>query len=102
MSESTPSDLFPRAHLHDGAWVWNSNDRAVPADIAATWHTDGLITTRQHDATTTLRERQTHEFLARYRATGAEPTDEERFEMRAAFGEGVTVIDILSGREHHT
>ena len=41
------------------------------------------------------REAQTAEFLASYRH---EVTEEERTEMRAAFGTGATVVDIISGK----
>jgi hypothetical protein len=44
-------------------------------------------------------DRVTAEFLEEYRANDAPPSDEEMFEMRAAFGEGETVVNVITGRK---
>lgn len=50
-------------------------------------------------ATTMAREQEVAESLAEYRKNSRPVTEEERMEMRAAFGEGVTVVNILTGEE---
>jgi hypothetical protein len=42
------------------------------------------------------------EFAAAYHAMRPEPSGEEAFEMRAAFGPGVEVVDVFTGRRHRT
>ena len=42
------------------------------------------------------------ESAAAYHAMRLEPSGEEAFEMRAAFGPGVEVVDVFTGRRHRT
>lgn len=55
------------------------------------------------DATRAERDRETDAFLAEYRERmkNHKPSEEELFEMRAAFGPGETVVDVLSGQIYH-
>lgn len=50
-------------------------------------------------ATTKARDEQVHKELEEYRATKRSYTEEELNEMRAAFGKGTTVRDIITGEE---
>lgn len=50
-------------------------------------------------ATTKARDEQVHKELEEYRATKRSYTEEELNEMRAAFGVGTTVRDIITGEE---
>ena len=47
------------------------------------------------------RKRQNDEFFARYREAqkNRQPSAEEMFEMRAAFGPGAEVVDVITGRK---
>ena len=75
-----------------GAAFWNSNGRIIPADAAEILsYTDFPFSLEE---TNRAREAQTAKFLENYHH---ETTAEEKAEMRAAFGEGTTVVDILSG-----
>ena len=49
------------------------------------------------EATRAAREAETAAFLEEYRKNYQGPTEEEKIEMRAAFGEGETVVDIITG-----
>lgn len=51
------------------------------------------------EATTRAREQEVAESLAEYRKNARPVTEEERMEMRAAFGEGTTVVNVLTGEE---
>lgn len=51
------------------------------------------------EATTRAREQEVAESLAEYRKNARPVTEEERMEMRATFGEGATVVNILTGEE---
>ena len=48
-------------------------------------------------ATQAAREIEVEEALAEYRATWRPPSGEQLAEMRAVFGEGATVVDVLAG-----
>ena len=50
------------------------------------------------EATRAARQAETAAFLEEYRKNYEGPTEEERAEMRAAFGEGETVVDIITGQ----
>lgn len=50
-------------------------------------------------ATRTAREAEDRAFLAEYRAQRRAPSAEELAEMRATFGEGATVVDVLTGEK---
>lgn len=49
------------------------------------------------EATRTAREAEDAAFLAEYQARRKSPSAEELAEMRAAFGAGATVVDVLTG-----
>ena len=51
------------------------------------------------DATAAAREAEVAQELAAYRATKRSRSPQELAQMRAAFGPGATVVDILSGEK---
>ena len=78
----------------DGAAKWKSSGNYLPADVVEKLTFAGADFFSA-EATAKKREAQRAEFLANYRH---EVTEEERSEMRAAFGPGATVVDIISGK----
>jgi hypothetical protein len=62
------------------------------------------ITRDEHRHSTVSRKWETQAFLDAYRERMANhvPSDEERFEMRAAFGEGVEVVNVITGKVTRT
>ena len=50
------------------------------------------------DKTVEAREVEDAQFIKNYIAQHRGPSDEEIIEMKAAFGEGTTVIDVLTGK----
>ena len=79
---------------------WKSNGQIPPADAIVDYGIDNLpnFNAETHTAT---RKSEDAAFFARYREAQrkAGPPSEERLaEMRAAFGTGVTVVDVISGR----
>lgn len=80
----------------NGAAFWNSNGNYLPADCAEILsHTDFPFSLEE---TAKAREAQTAAFLEDYRKSYTEPGEEEKAEMRAAFGTGSTVVDIITGK----
>lgn len=92
---------FDRSHLVDGALVWQSNGQHPFDDMLATWVALGFTTETIRQATAVARAQAVRRFLADYRAAQAARTPEqiaeERAEMRAAFGPGETVVNVLTG-----
>lgn len=80
----------------NGAAFWNSNGNYLPADAAEKLaHTDFPFSLEE---TAKAREAQTAAFLENYRKTYTGPSEEEKNEMRAAFGAGTTVVDAITGK----
>lgn len=50
------------------------------------------------DETVEARDAEDTQFIKNYMAQNRNPSDEELLEMKAAFGEGATVIDVLTGK----
>ena len=83
-----------RTNIGGGAF-WNSNGNYLPADCAEILsYTDFPFSLEE---TARAREAQTAAFLENYRKNYTGPSEEEKAEMRAAFGTGTTVVDIISG-----
>ena len=53
------------------------------------------------DATQRARDKEVDESIAEYRRNARPATQEELMEMRAAFGPGETVVDILTGQTYY-
>lgn len=98
------TDKFADQEMHfnaEGALVWNSNDRCLMQDAMEELLADGSVVQSQVDITARVRDEQNSAFIAEYREAQANRTPEqiaeERFEMRAAFGPGETVVNVFTG-----
>lgn len=82
---------------HDGVIRWNSNGHVPPADCVDLAIHIGLPVSLA--ASTAARDKETAEFLAEYRKanTGRKLSAEERYEVRAAYGPGVKVRNVITG-----
>lgn len=78
-----------------GAISWKSNGRYLPDDYCEKLEYTGYPFSRE--ATAAARQAQVAEELAEYRRNYRGPSDADLEEMRAAFGEGTKVIDVLAG-----
>ena len=79
----------------NGAAFWNSNGNYLPTDAAEVLsYTDFPFSLEE---TAKARDAQTAAFLENYQKNYTGPGEEEKAEMRAAFGEGTTVVDVISG-----
>lgn len=79
----------------DGAIKWNSNGRYLMDDFCEKLEYAGYDFSRE--ATAKKRDAQNEESLAEYRRNYKELSAEELAEARAAFGEGTTVVNVLTG-----
>jgi hypothetical protein len=75
--------------------AYNRIGRVVMNDIAKKIKLAGLPI--DIDATIEAREKEVDEYLSEYRRNYKGVSEEEKNEMRSAFGEGAKVRDIISG-----
>ena len=81
----------------DGAIKWNSNGRYLMDDFCEKLEYAGYAFSRE--ATAKKREAQNAESLAEYRRNDKGLTGEALAKARAAFGEGTTVVNVLTGKK---
>ena len=79
----------------NGAAFWNSNGRYLPADTAEILSYTTFPFSLEE--TNKAREAQNAAFLEDYRKSYTGPSEEEKAEMRAAFGTGSTVVNVITG-----
>lgn len=89
-----------KAEFKDGAWRWKSSGNVPPTEIVNFWAAAGFITAEAAVASLRVSRMESDAALERYREwRNKTPYDaEEIAEMRAAFGEGEEVVDILTGK----
>ena len=93
MQERADNDEI-RTNIGGGAF-WNSNGNSLLADCAEILsHTDFPFSLEE---TTRAREARTAAFLENYAKNYKGPSEEEKAEMRAAFGAGATVVNVITG-----
>ena len=83
----------------DGVLRWTSNDQVPFPDMVEKFIEAGYPASLE--ACKAAREADCAAFAKRYREMRAREgySAEERFEMRAAFGEGETVVDVVTGEK---
>ena len=81
----------------DSAIRWNSNGRYLMDDFCEKLEYAGYAFSRE--ATAKKRDAQNEESLAEYRRNDKGLTGEALAEARAAFGEGTTVVNVLTGKK---
>lgn len=78
---------------------WKSNNSVPPQEVLDFWKYIG----KRFNMTKSVaaRERETKDFLKEYRKRmeNYEHSAEEMAEMRAAFGEGATVVNVITGKK---
>ena len=81
----------------DGAIRWESNGRYLMDDFCEKLEYAGYAFSRE--ATAAKRDAQNAESLAEYRRNDKGFSREELAEAREAFGEGTTVVNVLTGKK---
>ena len=81
----------------NGAIRWKNNGNYLMDDYCEVLEYAGYPFSRE--ATKAARDAQVAEQLAAYRANPPMMTDEYIAEMRAAFGNGTSVVDVISGKQ---
>ena len=80
---------------------WVSSDRCIPHDIMLDLKRYGMVDAITVETTRIVEREETDRVIEEYKKNranrSAEEIAEERYEMRAAFGPGETVVNILTG-----
>jgi hypothetical protein len=73
----------------------------IPRDILAVLFVAGKITEAQHSNGINFQQKQQEERIAEYvkQQQNKEYSEEELFEMRAAYGKGATVVNVITGKK---
>jgi hypothetical protein len=90
--------FFDDTYLSNVVPHWKSNNQIPPKDILEFWAYCGHPF--DFEQAEIARELETDRFLEEYRARMANhvPSGEELYEMRAAFGPGETVVNVITGQ----
>jgi len=80
----------------EGAWRWNSSKRVPFDDMLETWNLSDADLKASREA----RDKDNTEFIREYRNRMANHvySSESLYEMRAAFGKGARVVNIITGK----
>ena len=79
----------------NGAIAWKSSGNYLPDDYCEKLEVAGFPFSRE--ATGAAREAQVEVELAEYRKNYRGPSEEDMREMRRTFGEGATVVNVITG-----
>ena len=82
----------------DGVVRWTSNNRVMPKDCREILSHTAYRDLFSEEASRAAENAETAAFLESYRKNYTGPSEEEKAEMRAAFGTGSTVVDIITGK----
>lgn len=98
------TNFASQASFVDGVMRWNSNDRVPPEEYVDMAIKEGYpVDKAKCDA---ARSVDLKAFLASYRKAQAERSPEQiaeqRMEARAAMGEGVKMVNIITGEKYTT
>lgn len=81
----------------DGVARWTSNNRVMPKDCREILSHTAYRDLFSEEASRAAEDAETAAFLESYRKNYTGPSEEEKAEMRAVFGTGTTVCDIITG-----
>lgn len=81
----------------DGVVRWTSNNRVMPKDCREILAHSAYRDLFDEEASRAAEDAETAASLEAYRKNYQGPSEEEKAEMRAAFGTGSTVVDIITG-----
>lgn len=87
------TDVF----IENGVVRWISNKNIPPEDILEFWNYIGFDF--DYELSKKVAEKETAAAIEDYKKNRKALSAEELYEMEAAFGEGATVIDVISGQK---
>jgi len=94
------NDQFAKGRVVDGVYRWDSNDRIPFEDMLADFVNNGLMDAEVFYTSAKVRKEEDAASIQAYIESqkNVKPSEEELFEMRAAFGPGERVVNVFTGR----
>lgn len=83
----------------EGVLRWKQNGRVPPQELLEFWKHMGFKFNMAKTKAASARETRESLKVYRDRSLSLKHSDEDLFEMRAAFGEGATVVDVITGKK---
>jgi hypothetical protein len=98
-ADESVKKYFEEANVVDGVVRWNSNGKVPPQDLLELWAYVGFNFSLERSME--VRDAEQSEFFKQYREERANQgySQEQLFEMRAAFGAGATVVNAITGEK---
>jgi hypothetical protein len=84
-------------YVINGVVRWKSSKRVPFNDMLEQLYKNGKILKKEIAKSNLVREKEQSTFLESYCKNYKGPSDEERFEARAAFGSGVELVNVITG-----
>ena len=79
---------------------WKNNDRIPFGDMLSEFANAGWISRQEVENSLAQRKVEDRQSIEAYRKNYRGPSQEEMFEMRAAFGSGAKVVNVLTGHKY--
>ena len=87
-------------YIENGVIRWKSSQNVPPIDILEFWNYIGFDF--DYKLSIEVAQKEIEEKINSYKKRNIGKSSETLYEMRAAFGEGVEVIDVLTGKSYKT
>jgi len=97
-SERTLDMFHTDTIIENGVVRWKASNNIPPSDILEFWNHLGFDF--DYELSKQVAEKEIAEAIENYRKQQRKLSAEKEYEMRAAFGEGTTVVDVFTGKEY--
>ncbi len=100
-ADESVKSYFEETSTVDGVIRWNSNDRVPPTELLELWAYVGIIDRYVYFKSLEVRDAEQSKSIQEYKEARAKQgySQEQLFEMRAAFGAGATVVNAVTGEK---
>lgn len=99
-AERLANQFDTNTYKQDGVIRWRSNNSVPPEEVLEFWKYIGKRFNMSKAVA--ARKRECKEILNKYRILNDHINEERMHEIRAAFGPGVDVVDVITGKRTRT
>jgi hypothetical protein len=98
-ADASVKQYFEEASDVDGVIRWKSNGKVPPQELIELWAYVGLVDQWTFIRSMKTRDAEQSASLKKYAEANQGYSQEQLFEMRAAFGAGATVVNAITGEK---
>lgn len=84
--------------VENGIVRWESNNNIPPREVLEFWNYANLPF--NYEKSLKLLEEETNNFLSEYTINHTQPSEEELYEMRSAFGKNTEIVNVITGKKY--